>query len=323
VVKRHPHSPVITREDISSTDPRLFDVTSVFNPGGIYHQGQIILLLRVQNRGRETYLVKATSRDGIEFDIATKPVEIRGMQDFPYPYYHIYDPRIVYIEGRYLVTCAVDSEAGCRVVLFESEDLDTLSYLGVLSDEGQRNGVLFPHRIEGRYWMLSRPNDHLGADGVRSGTRILAYASDDLCAWEEQGIVMQGRSHFWDELIGSGPPPLLTELGWLHIYHGVATHFGGGGIYQAGVSLLDATEPHKLLARGVYNILEPRADYETMGQVPNVVFPTVAINPVEGPLGMDTPIYIYYGAADSCIGLATTTLRTLLPYSGIDLGALP
>lgn len=320
-MKRDPASPVITRVHITSRDPRIIDPSSVFNPGGVFLGGQILLLLRVQNRGRQTFLLKASSKDGTDFDISDRPVVFSGLQRFPYQIYHIYDPRIVHLGGRFLVTAAMDTPQGCRVGIFESEDLQNLEYLGMMRDEPQRNGVLFPQLFEGYYLMLSRPNEHTGPDGVESGTRIVCYSSPDLVSWKEMGEVMQGRAYYWDELIGSGPPPIRTPLGWLHLYHGVATHFGGGGIYQAGVSLLDIDEPWKLIARGPYNVLEPREGYETCGQVPNVVFPTAAFAMAEdGIAGEYTPIFIYYGAADSCIGLAKSTLKDLLSHSGIQQG---
>ena len=86
--------------------------------------------------------------------------------------------------------------------------------------------------------------------------------------------LIEGRFHYWDEFIGSGPPPVKTRQGWLHIYHGVAGHFGSSNIYQAGVMLLDLNDPSKVLARSWCNILEPRELFELTGQVPNVVFPS-------------------------------------------------
>jgi len=318
-VKRHPSSPIIERKDILGIDPRLRDVSSVFNPGGIRHDGRTTLLLRVQNRARQTYMVKAISKDGVKFVTDVKPVQIKGFELFPHRPYHIYDPRIVRVGTRFLVTCAVDCEAGCRVAIFETRDFDELDYIGMLNDTDQRNGVLFPELFQDRYMMLSRPNERVGPDGVRSGDRIVCYSSADLLSWKEEGEVLKGQPHYWDELIGSGAPPLRTPIGWLLIYHGVATHFGGGGIYQAGVVLLDINEPWKVIVRGPYNVLEPRELYETTGQVPNVVFPSAAIPMTDKPVDLDTPIFVYYGAADTCVGLASSRIMDLLIYSGINI----
>src|SRR5262249_11627410 len=137
-----------------------------------------------------------------------------------------------------------------------------------------RNGVLFPEKVGGRYLLLERPNRTRLEGGVTSGDEIVLRSSDDLVRWERVGPVMRGRLHYWDELIGSGPPPVKTRRGWLHVYHGVATHFAASNIYQAGVCLLDLQDPSRIVARGRNNILEPRETYELTGQVPNVVFPT-------------------------------------------------
>jgi predicted GH43/DUF377 family glycosyl hydrolase len=135
---------------------------------------------------------------------------------------------------------------------------------------------------------------------------------------------MSGRPHYWDELIGSGPPPVKTSEGWLHVYHGIATHFGSTNIYQAGVVLLDLHNPGKIIARGRYNILEPREPYELVGQVPNVVFPSgMIVNEVE-PDGTAKPgseVFLYYGAADTSVALAIATVDELIEacYEGNEL----
>ncbi len=182
-------------------------------------------------------------------------------------------------------------------------------------DHDARNGVLFPERIDGQYAMLSRPNLRTIDGGVTTGSVIEYATSPDLVHWEPKGTMMQGRWHYWDELIGSGPSPIKTRHGWLHIYHGVATHFAASNIYQAGVVLLDLNNPQQVLARSRYNILEPRELYELTGQVPNVVFPTGLVARKTGANGLvedDTELLVYYGAADTCVGMATTTVRELL-----------
>jgi beta-1,4-mannooligosaccharide/beta-1,4-mannosyl-N-acetylglucosamine phosphorylase len=125
---------------------------------------------------------------------------------------------------------------------------------------------------------------------------------------------MRGRLHYWDELIGPGPPPLKTREGWLLIYHGIATH-GSACIYQAGVALMDLEDPSRVVSRGRSNILEPRELYELTGQVPNVVFPTGAIverHDEEGFADPSSDVRVYYGAADTCVGLAICTVDDLL-----------
>jgi len=131
--------------------------------------------------------------------------------------------------------------------------------------------------------------------------------------------VISGRKHYWDEIMGAGPPPIKTREGWLLIYHGIAMHYAP--IYQAGVVLLDLENPAKVIARGRYNILEPRDLYEVAGQVPNVVFPsgmTVDNYDEEGFALPNSNVHVYYGAADTVIGLARTTVAELIAKSKME-----
>ena len=312
---RYAHNPIIHRGLIPQSDKRIIDPSSVFNPGGYRQDGLHKLILRVQNRARETFLLPASSPDGITFEVADTPLEFCGMESFPHTIYHIYDPRPVLLEQRLIVVCALDTNVGCRLALFELEDSTRLHYLGLPLDRDLRNGVIFPERIEGNFLMFARPNEHAGSDGVKTGKRILAYQSPDLLHWEEIAPVMEGRAHYWDELIGSGPTPLKTRSGWLHLYHGVATHFASANLYQMGVSLQDLHRPWITLSRGRYNILEPREYYELIGQVPGVVFPTAALSrdiDSEGYLLPKAQVNVYYGAADTSVALAQFTIEELL-----------
>lgn len=314
-MKRHPANPIITREHIASTHPSLRDVSSVFNPGGIMHEGKFLLLLRVQNRARETFLCRAISSDGIQFRVDSEPVTFSGMDACRLKVYHIYDPRITCLDGAYHIVTAMDTDQGCFLAAFGTSDFSTLHFQGLVSEPDVRNGVLFADKIDGCYFRFERPNRHQMADGVKTGSVITCSTSSDLRMWECRSEVMRGKPHYWDELIGSGPPPLKTRHGWLHIYHGVATHFGSSNIYQAGISLHSLNAPWQVIARGKYNILEPREIYELTGQVPNVVFPSAAIplyQDADGCVDDDTPVYVYYGAADTCVCLAISSVSQLL-----------
>lgn len=314
-MNRCPQNPIITRADIPAALPSLIDVSSVFNPGAVRFNDRILLLLRVQNRGRETFLLPATSHDGVVFDIHASPVQWAGIETVGRSVFHVYDPRITKIGDVYYITLAIDTDNGCRIALAQTTDFQEYEFLGVPLDGDARNGVLFPEKINGRYLMLYRPNRTRLEGGVDTGDRILLAESPDLRRWAEVGPLMNGRWHYWDELIGSGPPPVKTRQGWLHIYHGVATHFAAANIYQAGIALLDLDHPDRVVARSKYNILEPREPYELTGQVPNVVFPTGLIVREfdrDGFAEEQSEALIYYGAADTCVGLAITTIRELL-----------
>lgn len=314
-MKRFLSNPVITRNNIISLHSNLKDVSSVFNPGAIYSQDTYILLLRVQNRGRETFIVRAVSDDGYNFDIDSSSVIINGLDKVENHIFHIYDPRITEIDNNFYVTAALDIDSGCRVGLFQTKNFTELDFIGLITDEDARNGVLLPEKINNKYQLLIRPNQTLLESGVTTGSTISLFESENLTDWTRQKDVMSGRPHYWDELIGSGPPPVKTKIGWLHIYHGVATHFQSSNIYQAGVLLLDLENPSKVIARCKYNILEPRELYELVGQVSNVVFPSGMIVEQYDEEGFALPeseVKIYYGAADTAVCLAESTIQQLL-----------
>ncbi len=315
VLKRSPRNPILTREDIPDVPPAMVDVTSVFNPGAVMHDGRYLLMLRVQTRGRETHLVMASSADGAVFEIERRPVEFRGIEDVEGTVYHVYDPRITRIGSTCFVMVAMDMDGGCRLGTAKTDDFETFDFLGVGEEPDVRNGVLFPEKLGGRFVRLDRPNLVPLEGGTTSGSTIVLSESDDLVSWDTVGPVMSGRPHYWDELIGSGPPPVKTRDGWLHLYHGIATHFGSVSIYQVGVVLLALEDPSRVLARSRDNVLEPREHYELVGQVPNVVFSggmIVEETDAEGFAPPGANVRVYYGAADTSIGLATTTIGDLL-----------
>jgi beta-1,4-mannooligosaccharide/beta-1,4-mannosyl-N-acetylglucosamine phosphorylase len=308
-------NPILTRKDIPDIPPFLTDVTSVFNPGAIKFNDKYILMLRVQSRSRETFMVLAESKDGINFSVRNSIVDFKGIEKIKEKIYHIYDARISKIENSYYIMFAMDMDAGCQLGLGKTSDFISFEFLGITSNEDIRNGVLFPEKINGKFLRLDRPNKSKHTGGPTSGSQVWLSESNNLIDWEQKSLIMSGRFHYWDEFIGSGPPPVKTTQGWLHVYHGVAGHFGSSNIYQAGVCLLDLQNPSKLLGRSRCNILEPREIYELAGQVPNVVFPCGMI--VEnydqnGYAELSSEVKIYYGAADTVVGLATTTIKDLL-----------
>ena len=314
ILKRHPENPIITPADIPELKPLLVDVSSVFNPGAVRFGDKYLLLLRAQNRGRETYLLRALSDDGVHFEINPEPIVFKGIVNVAENIYHVYDPRVTCIGHTYYIMVALDMDSCCRLGLARTDDFEHFEFLGIVSKNDCRNGVLFPERIDGRYLRLDRPNRVRLESGATTGTVIEISQSKDLIHWTSLGTVMEGRLHFWDELIGAGPPPVKTEKGWLLIYHGVATHLNGH-LYQVGVALLDLAQPQTVLARGRFNILEPRELYEQVGQVPNVIFPSGMIvehSDERGFAKMESKVLLYYGAADTWVCLATSTLAQLV-----------
>ena len=314
-MRRHPANPILTRADIPDVPPLLTDATSVFNPGAVKADGRYLLMLRVQARSRETFTMVAESADGVRFEVRPEIVTFKGLEKMRERVYHVYDPRITKLEDAYYVMFAMDMDAGCGLGLARTANFRSFDFLGLASTDDVRNGVLFPEKVGGVYLRLERPNKARHAGGPTTGSEIWLAESDDLIRWRPCGPVLAGRFHYWDEFIGSGPPPVKTRRGWLHLYHGVATHFGSANIYQAGVSLLDLADPARLLGRSRGNILEPREIYELTGQVPNVVFPSGMIveeTDAEGFALESSPVKVYYGAGDTAVGLAVTTVGELL-----------
>jgi len=314
-MKRHPVNPILTRTDIPPIPPELVDVTSVFNPGAIKDGDTYRLILRVQSRSRETFLVMAESTDGVSFKVENKIVDFKGIEKVKEKVFHIYDARITKLEGRFYIMFAMDMQDGCQLGLGVTDDFKSFEFLGITSNEDIRNGVLFPEKINGKYYRMDRPNKAKHSGGPTSGSAICLSESTDLVNWQYVSTLISGRFHYWDEFIGSGPPPVKTHKGWLHVYHGVAGHFGSSNIYQGGVMLLDLNDPTKVLGRCRCNILEPREIWELAGQVPNVTFPSGMIveeYDTEGFAMDNSEVKIYYGAADTSVGLLITTISELL-----------
>ena len=312
---RSPRNPILTRADIPPVLPDFADVSSVFNPGAIDVGGRTLLMLRVQSRGRRTALVMAESDDGLRFTVNGTPVVFRGVEAVGEKLHHLYDPRLTRIGDTVYVVFAADTETGCKLGIGSTTDFAVFDFIGLGAHPDIRNGVLFPEKMGGRFVRLDRPNRSALEGGVTSGDEIWFSSSEDLVTWTPEHVVMGGRWHYWDERIGSGPPPVKTRQGWLHLYHGIATHFAAASIYQVGAVLLDLQEPWKVLARSWNNLLEPRELYEMVGQVPNVVFPggmVVERCDAEGYALPESPVRVYYGAADTCVGLATTTIGDLI-----------
>ena len=314
-LKRHPQNPLITRLDIPEIQPGLADVSAVFNPGAVLFEDKTILLLRVQNRGRESFMVVAESDDGVSFTVRPQIVELIGLESVKETIYHIYDPRITKIGFDYYIMFAMDLEKECRLGLAHTADFERFEFMGIVSQEDNRNGVLFPEKINGKYLRFDRPNRLNLPGGPHSGDMIWISESKDLLKWIPVSPVMTGRWRYWDEIVGAGPPPVKTREGWLLLYHGVATHLSTAYIYQAGAALFDLENPLELLARSRYNILEPRELYELTGQVPNVVFPSgMVVFDIDddGFASTDSRVNIYYGAADTTVCLAQTTVGSLI-----------
>jgi predicted GH43/DUF377 family glycosyl hydrolase len=295
---RSSHNPIISALDLP------FPAAAVLNPGAAEHNGQVVLLLRIEDHAGCSNIHVARSKNGVtDWQVASTPILRYGEQDFRYEQWGCEDPRVTYIkeENCWYITYTAYSPNGAAVALARTEDFVTAERVGLLFSPNNKDAVLFPSRFDGRWAALHRPD----AGGLE---HIWSAYSPDLIHWGQPHCVLpELGGAAWDGAkVGAGPPPILTEKGWLLIYHGVKA-YGGHLVYRTGLALLDKDKPHKVVARSKNWIFQAEAPYELSGLTPNVVFPTGAI--VKGD-----ELWMYYGAADTYTCLATAKLDDALSY---------
>jgi len=161
-------------------------------------------------------------------------------------------------------------------------------------ERNDKDAVLFPKKIDGKYMILHRPM-HKEPMGI-----WIAY-SDDLIEWYGEREIMAPCENWEEKKIGAGAPPIKTEKGWLLIYHGVDED----SVYRLGAAMLSLDDPSKVIYRHPEPILEPERDYEIRGEVPNVVFTC-------GACEVGDKYYVYYGGADRVICVATVDKEDML-----------
>ncbi len=293
---RHRANPIITAAVVP------FPAAAVVNPGATEQDGEVVLLLRVEDHAGYSSIYAARSRDGVRnWNIQMEPILKYGEPGWRYESWGCEDARVTYLpaEKLWYIMYTAYSSTGPAVALARSEDLVTAERIGLVFSPNNKDAVLFSKRFAGRWAVLHRPD----AGGMEN---IWSAYSPDLLHWGEPHCVLPERSGAaWDSLkVGAGPPPILTEHGWLLIYHGVKA-YGGNFVYRAGVALLDRDTPYKVIARGRDWVFQAEAPYELSGYVPSVVFPT-------GVLLRGDELWMYYGAADSYVCLATARLDDVL-----------
>ena len=187
-----------------------------------------------------------------------------------------------------------------------TKDFRTWIRAGRMTDPtlDDRDGILFPEKINGKYALLHRPMNWTGPEYNTEHPAIWISFSEDLLSWGESRLVAKAQAG-WERKIGGNEPPTRTEAGWLMLYHGV----GPDRYYRLGAMLLDLEKPWRVSHRTPDFILEPEADFETRGCYGGggVVFPC-------GKVVIDGTLHVYYGAADKYVGLATAPLDQLLEH---------
>ncbi|MCI0512458.1 glycoside hydrolase family 130 protein [candidate division KSB1 bacterium] len=299
ILTRYPGNPILTQADF----PPAAHIKTVFKSGIIKMQGRYLMLCRVENAALVDRFWIAESKDGYQFTPHPAPVQLpHDNPEFAeYTAGMYYDPRITEIDGIFYIVHAAHSGHGCRLSLVKTLDFEKFEWLGFISETDNRNGVLFPEKINGLYARFDRPNT-----GGHFGDIWISYSPDLLFWGKSQCVLRNSQVHWAWAKIGPGAVPIKTDAGWLNIFHGVRTQCAQHYVYQLGVALHDLNDPAKILGLAADAILAPETPYELMGQTPGVVFTSGAI------LEADGEVKIYYGGADTVQCVALTTVDQLL-----------
>lgn len=284
LLRRYEGNPILTYKDLP------FLCNAIYNPGATKFGDKYILLPRVEDEKRDNRLHVAISDDGIHFKVNPKPIDIPHDPDAERWEYHYYDPRITYLEGYYYITYNAQSFGEVvRIGLLRTKDFEHFERLPFITTAWNRNCALFPEKINGLYARIDR---------TMNGDMTINWVSysPDLIHWGQSKPIELKPQTWFREKWGVGPPPIKTEKGWLMIFHGVWRAISD--VYRLGVALLDLEDPSRVIGQYPGFILTPRELYERVGDVANCVFCNGVILEPNGELK------VYYGAADTCIGLA-------------------
>jgi len=333
-LKKHEQNPIL--EPIKNNK---WESGAVFNCGAVYDGGLVHLIYRAIGE-YDDYISRlgyAVSKDGVNFKRNDKPI-FEPVEK--YEKWACEDPRITKIGDKFYITYVALSKPAHtgggppRTALASTTDFINFKRHGIITPKGadDRDTVLFPDKINGKYVMLHRPHNWTKKDvyeekgklylKVKERTiewpieekpdyfpekpSIWIASSDNLKDWLGHKVIMEPKENWESIKIGAGPPPIKTDKGWLLVYHGVG-YEKDIKKYKSGAVLLNLKDPSKVIARTKKSILEPDKDYEIFGDVPNVVFP-------EGAIVKGNELFVYYGAADKTCCLATCNLDELVNF---------
>ena len=309
---------------------------AVFNPAAWVDEatGEVLLLYRAAESHPEykCYFGLAKSRDGRHFErVSDEPVLPPSVDGWDAA--TIQDPRMVKIGDWYYVTYAArhypfgqfwvpDEDryfpakrpeefpgflrANATLTgLALTQDFKTWIRAGILTDPllDDRDVILFPEKIGGKYVMLHRPLEWCGPEYGCEHPAIWISTADDLLGFRRSKLLAKQEFDWEADKIGANTPPIRTEHGWLTLYHAV----GHDKYYRLGALLLDLDDPSKVLCRTRDWIMQPEESYEIDGFYRGCVFPC-------GKVVIDGTLYVYYGGADRYVALATCPLDELLDY---------
>lgn len=295
---RHRMNPLFTPRSIP------VNANAVLNPGAIEVNGEILLLLRIENRQGISHIRIARSSNGVDsWRISDKALLEPDQPEYPFEEWGCEDARVTeYLPGEWVIAYTAYSRYGPAVALATTKDFESVNRIGVVMSPTDKDACIIPQCFDGHWIMLHRP--------VSGGQEHIWHAksSDGLQSWAQPGLLLPERGGpWWDGLrVGVGAPPFKTDDGWLLIFHGVKS-IADSPCYRLGLALLDKDDPRKVLRRASEWVFAPEAEYEIHGLLPSVVFTCGAI-----PRGDE--VWMYYGAADTTVGLAIAKLDDLLQF---------
>ena len=269
---------------LKNDDPSITDIP---DSRSFYVHGEMMLT-------SISHLRIARSKDGYNFTIDPKPAVFPKM---PYETYGLEDPRITKIDDLYYITYKVVSDKGICTGLLTTEDFIHFDRKGIIFCPENIDVVLFPERINGKFWALTRPVPrYIGPRGI-----WIASSPDGTHWGQHQPLVLPLEGTFHDGKTGGSCVPIKTDRGWLEIYHGSDID----DKYTLAAVLLDLQNPAKLIARAKVPLMEPQAPYELQGFYGNVVFSCGAVE-------KDDSVLIYYGASDEFTAVAKTSIGQIM-----------
>ena len=298
VMWRYSKNPIIGRYDIPNSN-------SIFNSAVVPFKGGYAGVFRSDNKAVQMNLYAGFSKNGIDWNINPEPIEMKPGNTNMIESEYKYDPRVTFIEDRYWLTWCNGYHGPTIGIAYTFDFVDFFQCENAFLPFN-RNGVLFPEKINGKYAMLSRPSDN----GHTPFGDVFISFSPDMKYWGEHRCVMKvapfEKSAWQCTKIGAGTVPFRTEQGWLMFYHGVINTCRGYR-YSMGAAILDLENPEKVLYRTQPYLLAPNEIYELTGDVPNVVFPCAAII-------QNNKVVVYYGAADTVVALAFGYLNEIIEF---------
>ena len=301
---RHTANPILCAADWP------YPAHTVFNPGATQlPSGKTLLLVRVEDRRGISHLTAARSSNGTtDWQIDGQPTFVAEPETYPEELWGVEDARIVHLDdlGYFAVTYTAYSRAGPLVALATTQDFRVFERHGAIMSPEDKDAAFFPRRFNGRWALIHRPVPNIG--GAKANMWL--SFSHDLRHWGDHSVLLEARDGAWWDAgkIGLSAPPIETVDGWLVIYHGVR-NTPAGVLYRVGLALLDLEDPRRVLRRGDEWVVGPQAAYEINGDIANVVFPCGAV--LDVPSG---ELRVYYGAADTCVGLMTAQIGGVLEW---------